>query len=218
MLPDKDVRYIPNGVNVREFENGDSNLFREKYEIDPDKKIILCVSRIDYQKNQILLLKSFAEVHESDPATHLVLIGSITVSDYFEKIQVLSKDLGISSSVTFIPGLDPKSPLLYSAFKASDLFVLPTLHEPFGIVILEAWAAGKPVIASRIGGIPGFTSENNDCMLVTPDNQSELTSAIRKVLSDKEFSDKIAGNGYKKSTMHYSWQKITDELLNVYES
>lgn len=215
--PNNDVKYIPNGVNLNKFESADANLFRENCDIAPDRKIILCISRIDYQKNQLLLLKSFAEIHKTDSKTHLVLIGSITVPDYFVKILDLSQELGISSSVTFIPGLSPHNPLLYSAFKACDLFVLPTLHEPFGIVILEAWAACKPVIASRIGGIPGFTEENKDCVLVKPDSQEELTSAMQKVLSDQELCTELAQNGYSKARRNYNWQIITDKLLEIYQ-
>jgi len=215
--PDNNIAYIPNGVNLDKFESADENLFRKKYGISAGKKIILCVSRIDYQKNQLLLLKSFAKIHKADSMTHLVLIGSITVPDYFVKMLDLSQELGISSSVTFIPGLSPDSPLLYSAFKTCDIFVLPTLHEPFGIVVLEAWAASKPVVASRIGGIPGFTEENKDCILVKPDNQNELTSAIQKVLSDQELRRKLAQNGYSKARMNYNWQIITDKLLEIYD-
>ena len=215
-LPYKRVEYLPNGVDLHRYTEVDGELFRGKYEIAPETKIILCISRIDYQKNQILLIKSFAEVCRENTNKLLVLIGSVTVPEYYKKINELITDLRIEKKVILIPGLDPHDPLLFSAFKACNVFVLPSLHEPFGIVILEAWAAQKAVIASNLGGIVGFTENGHDCILVEPDNKGELTTAISKVLSDLELTKKLATNGYRKANENFNWETITEKLITLY--
>ena len=216
-LPKKQIEYLPNGVNPKKFDTANELDFRTKYKLSPKTKIILCISRIDYQKNQMCLVKSFFDLRKTFHDSHLILIGSVTVPDYYEKLKAQIKDLHLEKHVTIIPGLNPQDPLLYSAYKACDLFVLPSLHEPFGIVILEAWAAQKPVIASNIGGIVGFTANNEDCLLVEPNNAEELTSMILRILRDKKLSRKLASNGYDKAIKYFNWETITNKLVEIYD-
>ena len=122
-----------------------------------EQTLILCVSRLDPQKNQILLIEAFAEYYQSRKGAKLCLMGSISNKQYYEKIKKCIRDLGLLENIVIIDDCSFADEKLTQAYQAADVFVLPSLHEPFGIVILEAWASGTPVIASALGRIMGFT-------------------------------------------------------------
>src|SRR5205807_8079120 len=92
--------------------------------------------------------------------------------------------LGLSDRVTLIRRLDTHVPALVNAYPAADLFVLPSLHEPFGIVILEAWAAGLAVVASRVGGVPSFVSNSEAGCLFPPGDLDALARIVRDLIAN----------------------------------
>lgn len=215
-FPHQRVELIPHGVNAAPFETGNPSQIRNCLKISPEDKLILCVSRIDYQKDQLALVKAFANLHKQDPKTHLLCLGSVTVSDYYDQILKEAKKLNIDHAFTLIPGLPFQDPLLYSAYAAADLFVLPSKMEPFGIVILEAWAAEIPVIAAPVGGIPSFTTHGKN-ILHTPDTSPEaLSRAMQSVLSNRNLSQSLIQAG-KKEVENYTWEKITKQVVSLYE-
>lgn len=215
-LPGKRVELMPNGVDCEAFADGDAATFRQTYGIPPGRRIVLCVSRIDYQKNQIALAEALHRLLPSHPDLHLVLIGPVTVASYRDKLDARIADLGIGERVTLIPGLRSHDPLLVGAFHAAEIFCLASLHEPFGIVILEAWAAGLPVVASRIGGIPSFTEDGVDIVHAHPNDTASLTERLGLVLADAGLAHRLADAGRKKARRDYDWRGITARLLDLY--
>jgi glycosyltransferase involved in cell wall biosynthesis len=215
--PGKKVAYFPNGVRPELFAAGDGQAFRKAYGIRPEETLLLCVSRIDFQKNQLFLVRTFARFCTSHPDSRLVLIGSVSVDDYYRQLIQEIEALGLKEKVIIITGMSPDDPLLPGAYKACDCFVFPTLHEPFGIVILEAWAAQKPVIASATGGIPGFTTHGRDCLHFQPDNSDDLLDKLTQLVSNPELAAVIAANGYTNAITNYSWASVTGRLSDLYE-
>jgi glycosyltransferase involved in cell wall biosynthesis len=210
------VHHIPNGIDIDLFRQAQADLFREKYHIGATEKIFLCVSRIDYQKDQKLLLKAFSHWHRQHPKDWLVLIGPVTVAEYGEELQQLALQLGIADRLMMIRGLPPHDPLLFSAYKAADLFVLPSLTEPFGIVILEAWAAGTPVIASRVGGIPGFTTHESNCLHFEAGDEQGLFSAIQRLMTEDSLRGRLIEQGGTEVEA-YRWEIIARRLVDLYK-
>jgi glycosyltransferase involved in cell wall biosynthesis len=190
--------------------------FRKEYGLE-DKKFILCLSRIDFQKNQLLLVKSFAAFRENHPDWKLVFIGSVSVEEYHRKILDEIARLNLQDSVLIIPGLKPDDPLLPSAYKAAELFVLPTANEPFGIVILEAWAAGTPVIATRVGGIPGFTTDGENILLTEDNDDVMLAEKMEQLAGSPELQSKLRINGQSEVSAHYDWSAIAVRVVKIYE-
>ncbi len=215
-FPNKPVHYLPNGVDIDTFARAEGTLFRREHGIADDEKVILCVSRIDYQKNQLLLVKAFAQYLQYQPHARLVLLGPVNVEDYHRKILDLSAELGISDRLIMIPGYEPGNPLLLSAYKAADVFVLPSKMEPFGIVILEAWAAGTPVIASRVGGIPGFVRDGHDALLFESDDVDGLVAQLLWLDRNPKVASDLIRNA-STSVQGYSWQHVTERLCDIYQ-
>src|SRR5439155_1357888 len=84
-----------------------------------------------------------------------------------------------------------------------EVFVLPSREEPFGIVIIEAMACKKPVVASAIGGIPEIVEHEVTGILVEPENPADLTAGLRRVLSDSHLRNRLAENGYHQVMEHF---------------
>jgi len=216
-LPGKRVELMPNGVDCAAFANGDAVGFRAAYRIPAERRILLCVSRIDYQKSQLALVDALAALSASRSDLHLVLLGPVTVADYQNRLLERIALLGLGDRVTLIPGLQSDDPLLTGAFHAAELFCLASLHEPFGIVILEAWAAGLPVVASRIGGIPSFTEDGVDVLHAEPGDAGDLAAKIERLLADRELAGRLAAAGRDKARREYDWSVISRRLLGLYQ-
>ena len=215
-LPNQRVELLPNGVDCDAYATGDATAFRVAYGIAPERRVILCVSRIDYQKNQIGLVEALARIRSRVSDAHLVLIGPVTVAGYHERLLARIAELGLGERVTLIPGLRPDDPMLPAAYHAAEVFCLPSLHEPFGIVILEAWAAGRPVVASRVGGIPSFTTDGEDILHAEPGNVDDLAARLIRVLEAPGLALNLAAAGQAKARRDYSWQAIAARLAALY--
>ena len=214
--PTQAVHYQPNGVDLARFQNARPEDFFARFPELADKALVLCVSRVDSQKNQILLVEAFARLKEALPRHHLVLIGAEVVTAYGEKLRAAVAAAGLADRFTWIPGLPPEDPALPGAFRAASCFVLPSVHEPFGIVILEAWAAGLPVIATRVGGIPGFTTDGENILHIPSGDAAALAAALRRLQEEPDLPRHLAKNGFALAQERYDWPAVARNLLDLY--
>ena len=204
--PEKRVELFPNGILHRELP--DAGDFRKNHKIPHDKKIILCISRIDYQKNQKILL----EIIRNHADTHLLLIGPVTAQWYHDEILAQAEDFGVKDRLTIIPGLAPDSVELLQALKTAHCFVLPSRHEPFGIAALEALDAQVPLIASAVGGLRDFLTDEKNALLFEDNNTASLLEAYGKL--DALRTTIVEGG--KATAEQYNWQTIAADLSHIY--
>ena len=213
--PAKKVIYLPNGVDLNSFNNHKVDFsFRKKYQIEDSAKVLLCVSRIDHQKNQLLLLDMLKKINDKN--IYLVVVGPVTSEEYFIKFQNRVKELSLDKNVIVIKGLKPHSSELLEIYLSSDLFILPSIHEPFGIVILEAWASGLPVVASCVGGIKKLVDDNKTGLLFESESLDDLTNKVKTLLNDSDLSAKFIKNSMEEIENKYTWSTITDKLKEFY--
>lgn len=205
-LPGKRVELFPNGILHRELPNAGE--FRKKYNIPEEKKVILCISRIDYQKNQKILL----ELVKQQSDTHLLLIGPVTAVWYHDEILAAAEMLGVKERLTVIPGLQPDSQELLQALKTAYCFILPSRHEPFGIAALEALDAQVPLIASAVGGLNDFLVDGKNALLFEDNNAASLLEAYDKI---ELLRDDLIANGTM-TAQEYNWQSIAARLTEIY--
>lgn len=216
-MPGKRVVYLPNGADTRRFGEGDGAGFRRARGIPEDAFVLLTLARIDSQKNQLLPVRMLPELLKREPKAHVLLVGSVTNTAYHDQVVRAAEELGVREHLTVIPGIPSDSPDLASAYHAANLFVLPSIHEPFGIVILEAWSAGLPAIASRIGGIPHFVEDGVDGLLFDPADEASFLGAFEGVVGNPALSRSLSERGRKKARERYDWDVITERLIGVYE-
>jgi glycosyltransferase involved in cell wall biosynthesis len=211
LYPHKQVYYLPNGINPFHFREPVDEDIRKEYNIPAERKIILCISRIDYQKNQRILLRLL----EQTSNTHLLLIGPVTAKWYYDEIIKEAKMTGVFERLTVVPGLPSNSPMLVSALHAGEAFVLPSLHEPFGIVALEAWAAGIPLIASNAGGLKDFITDGVNGLLFSPKDPDAMVACwnhLENILGERE---KLIENAAR-MVDEYDWQRVIAKLMEIY--
>ena len=204
--PGKQIELFPNGIMHRDLPEAGN--FREKYRIPEDKKLILCISRIDYQKNQKILL----EIIKKDDSAHLLLIGPVTAQWYLEELENEAKKQGIKERLTIIQGLPPDSIELLQALKTAYCFILPSRHEPFGIAALEALDAQLPLIASKVGGLKDFLTDGENALLFEDNDIESLLEAYAKIDLLRE---KLIAGGIETSGK-YNWQAISAKLTDIY--
>jgi glycosyltransferase involved in cell wall biosynthesis len=211
------VALLPNGVDAARFAQGDGEAFRRAHDIPRGAPLILTVGRVDPQKNQALALRALHALRDAHPSARLLLVGHVSAPAYQAKIQALAAELGVAGRVTLLPGLPAAGQALVDAFHAADVFLLPSTHEPFGIVLLEAWAAGLPVVASRVGGVPSFVEHGRDGLLFEPDDLGGATRALAALLADGPRARALAEAGRAKARERYGWDVISRQLIALYE-
>jgi glycosyltransferase involved in cell wall biosynthesis len=150
------------------------------------------------------------------PEATLRLVGPITQPDYKFELEARAQALGAVDRLTFTGALKPSSPELLTEYRNADLFVLPSRHEPFGIVVLEAWAAGVPVIASDAGGLGRLCAAHPGAATTFPcDDPVALDAAIERLAADHTLKEAhiLAG---KAAAAKYDWRELVTKLVGFY--
>jgi glycosyltransferase involved in cell wall biosynthesis len=219
-LPHDRIAHLPNGVDCAKFAGGDRTAFRARHQIPAGAFLVLNLSRIDAQKNQLLLLEAFARLHRQQPDAVLVLIGPETQPDYAARLREFVAARQLAARVKILPGLRPDDPALVQAFQACDVFVLPSRHEPFGIVVLEAWSAGRAVIASRVGGLQGLVRDGDTGLFIDPnatDAAEDLAAKLGRLAADRAWREKLGEAGRREARANYDWPMIGRQLETLYQ-
>ena len=206
------VMFLPNGVDCALFAT--TQLPNCPTTQLPNHLTILCVARIDRQKNQMMIVEALAK----HPEMTARFVGPVTQQDYRAELERRAVELGVADRVAFVGALRPGSPELLGEYANADVFVLPSRHEPFGIVVLEAWAAGLPVIASDIGGLGKLCAAHPEAALTfKPGDAAGLGLAL------DEMSRKIAHGEAKKmseegqkAARQYDWSNLSARLVGFY--
>lgn len=215
------IAYLPNGVDCGKFARGDGAGFRQRHGIPPSAFLVLNISRIDPQKNQRLLIEAFARLKAARPEAHLVMIGPETQPSYAAELRARLEALGVGGETRLIPGLRNDDPELVNAYHACDLFVLPSRHEPFGIVVLEAWSSRRPVLASAVGGLKGLIRHGETGWLFDPDTDDAaavLGERLTALALDSGLRESLASAGHDEARRNYDWAEIHRQLELLYQA
>ena len=212
--PDKLVRHIPNGVDVEKFRRPAAEFdWRRKLGISQTATLLLNVSRIDYQKNQKQLVRLTAELTRRGEDVHLLLIGPVSAGWYGRELERLAVELGVRGRVTLAGGMRPDDGRLVAAYQQSDVFILPSQHEPFGIVVLEAWSAGLPVIASRVGGLGMLVADGETGLQFDSGDDAGLLACCAALPAKR---NELIANAARLVKEKYSWSAVGGQLAAFY--
>ena len=177
------------------------------------KKVVLFVGRLTKYKGVEYLLHAFSRLLKDHRDTVLCIRGSGPEDSHL--IQLESK-LGLRGKVlwpSYIPNRD--MPSLYAA---SNLFVLPSLIEPLGIAGLEAMASGRPVVASRVGGLADLVEKDVNGYLVSPGSVEALRVAMLRILEDERLERRLGRGSRRLVEKRFSWEVVAERTLSLYEN
>ncbi len=210
--PEKRILFFPNGIDSHDFREHPAVSPRCEWGIPKDRKLIVCISRIDYQKNQMLLL----ELLERKQDTHLLCIGPITSEWYRDALLQRVHEHHLEDRFTLIPGLSPEDPRLVQILHEADVFVLPSVHEPFGIVVLEAWAAGLPVIASNAGGLDSLIADGETGLKFPSEDGEALVKAWERLDASPDLRQALVAKAAE-AVKQYEWPSLMKRLISIYQ-
>ena len=150
--PGKRILVQPHGVPVGAYEEQHGGCALGAFPQIRGRRVLLCVGRIDPVKNQAWLVERLPRILQSHPDALLVLTGACTDEVYGEALRRRMRALGVENAVLFTGGLPPNDPRLIGLMQQAEAVLVPSISETFGLVILEAWAAGTTVLSSRTSG------------------------------------------------------------------
>ncbi len=207
-----DYHIIPNGVDLRRF----GRTIENELNINPtdvDKKLtILFVGRLDKRKGFSNLFEAFIKIKPNYPQLRLQVIGPFNPKDYYS-YQKCAEVHGVTD-IEFVGYVPPKQ--LPDFYHKADIFCAPSLgFESFGIVLLEAMAAGLPVVASDIAGYRSVITDGQEGVLVPPGQPKSLAKALHQLLNQPHWRVNMGQRGRLKANQ-YGWDYIVDKTLDVY--
>ena len=205
------IEVIPTGVDVSRFS--------PETEVDPEilppdligAKVILFVGRLVGYKGVDLLLRAFWKLAKKWPDARVCILGNGPEGAFLNH---LSSKLGVADKVTwlsYVPNF-----VLPQLYTISKVFVLPSLVEPLGIVLLEAMASGKPIVATDVGGIPDLVLNGVNGILVKRNSTAELGNALDELIGDEELARRMGEEGRRLAEKRFAWRVISERILSVY--
>jgi glycosyltransferase involved in cell wall biosynthesis len=207
----KNIRTIANGIDVQTFEQAHP---LPALNFD-GSKVVGMVARLDLQKGFEYLLRAARELCGVFPGLKVVIVGE---GPDRKPIENMIQRFGLQSNV-ILAGQHSNMPGIYAAL---DVFVLPSLNEGLPMTILEAMAASKPVIATRVGAIPKVIKDGETGLLVDPADVDGLRNALARLLTDADLCSRIGaaghewvGRNYTSDAMALKYRQMYDDVLGT---
>lgn len=212
----KNVRVIPHGVDLAPFKVEPDDNIKEKYGLGEHN--ILCVGTMEPRKGQLLLIKSMPQILKEFPNTRLILIGRAYFDYQFRYLNDLKSfvnKMDLKEKVLFLD--DVSRGELIQLYKLSSVFALPTEAEMFGIVFLEAMAAGLPIVTTDRPHIREVLA-NGEAGILLQREQQLIEAAILRLLNDAAIRKRLGGNGKKIVEQKYRIDLVVQQHWNLYQS
>lgn len=175
--------------------------------------LVLYFGRLEWEKGVHDLLGALPRIRRSFPGARLVVAGQ---GRQASALVTQARKLRVRRSVDFVGHLPDRE--LVACLAAADVVVLPSRYEPFGIVALEAAAAGAPLVASTAGGLAEVVVDGETGLAVTPGDVAGIAAAVRQVLSDPAAAARRARTARARLAKEFDWRRIAEQTVAVYES
>ncbi len=210
-IPQEKLATIANGIDGSRFAiKIDRHEKRKELGLSQAGPVIGVISRLEKVKGITYLLQAMPEILKTVPELTLVIVGD---GSEMNNLQLEVNQLGVEKHVVFI-GERYDIPEIYQVL---DIYLLPSLSEGLPMGLLEAMAASCPVIASKVGGIPGAVVHNESAIFVSPRKFEELADAITALLKDELLRKKLSDNMQNVFQEKYSAETMTRKYMKLYQ-
>lgn len=209
----RDVPLIPNGIPVAAYGRraGEAQACRHALGFSDTDILVVSVGRLSEAKNPLLLLEAFSRASGSDEVFHLLLVGDGPLRGLIERRR---EELGLMGRVHLL-GVRSDVPTILGA---SDVFVLASDWEGNPLSVMEAMAAGLPVVATAVGGVPELVDEGMDGFLVPPRDPAALAAALRSLLREPERRKTLGAAARRKAVARFDVSAMARKYEALYES
>lgn len=208
------VAVIHNGISPRGWRPSPATVRAARARHSPDgDPVVVYFGRLEWEKGVHDLLAALPRIRRAFPGTRLVVAGQ---GRQASALVSQSRKLRVRRSVDFAGHLPDRA--LVALLAAADVVVLPSRYEPFGIVALEAAAAGAPLVASTAGGLAELVVDGTTGLSVTPGDVEGIASAVRKVLTDPAAAARRARAAKSRLATEFNWQGIAEQTAEVYRT
>jgi len=221
--PKNKISVVTPGVDLKIFSPKDKSKAKQAVDLDKDCKLILYVGRIEQLKAIDVLLYAIKILKVNNPKMRLCLwiLGGIVRKrneknhKELKRLEQLSKSLNIVTEVKFIERKHQNE--LPNYYNASEIVVLPSHYESFGIVALEGMACGIPVIVADTAGVAGLFDKRNSLLVTSPNNPLMLSEKIKHLLTDKNEYQEVRSEVLEK-VKKLSWENIAEKFVKIIEN
>jgi len=215
-VSEEKIAIVPNGIDLSEYaELPPKGVFKKKFNIPEDKKIILYLGRIHKIKGIDFLVRAYAHLINEMNFKDAILVIAGPDDGYLGEVKSLVQGLDISNTVLFTGPLYGKDKI--SAYVDSEVYVLPSRYETFPMTVLEAYACGKPVITSKIGGLKDLVMNGETGLLFEPGNVEQLARNILYLLNDNGEAKEMGLKGKEFVKENLTIESVVTKLEKVYE-
>jgi glycosyltransferase involved in cell wall biosynthesis len=212
------VTAIPNGVPERPCPDGGSAAVRRELRIPDGRKVVTWCGRLQRWKGPDVFLRAAARVRAAFPAAFFVVVGGSLFGleeNYAMMLRSLAAELGLGDAVAFAGHRDDPHPYMC----ASDLIVHSSVRpEPFGLVIAEAMACGKAVVATAAGGPSEIVDSGRTGLLTSPGDEEELSSAMLALLGDDDRRAAMGTAGRARMKEHFGIHRMVSDFQSLYQA
>ena len=210
-LSQRQIQVIPNGVETDKFSSFSKIESRNDLKISDNELIILYVGSLRPIKGVEILIKAIYLLDKDIDGFKLLIIGNGPQEEYLKNLVIKYE---LIEKIKFIGRIS--NDIIHKYFLASDIFVLPSSSEGFPNVILEAMAAGLPIVASNVCGLSEILKQNENGLLVEPGVPEDLAKSILILLTNNELRSKMIINN-RQLIKKYTWESVIDILAKEYE-
>ncbi|HEY6865946.1 MAG TPA: glycosyltransferase [Candidatus Eisenbacteria bacterium] len=206
------LRVLPNGADPPdlEAERPEARRLRDRFGAALLKPLWVCAARLEEQKGHAVLLDALAEVRRRDHDFVCALAGDGTLR---EPLARRAAELGLADHVHFLGRLDDVGPLLLAA----DAVILPSRWEGLPLILLEALARARPVVASAVGGVPDVVEDEVTGRLVPPGDPAALADALEGFHGRPDAALKLGRAGEQRIEEAYTWPRVAEAFELVYD-
>jgi glycosyltransferase involved in cell wall biosynthesis len=178
---------------------------RADLHLSPSQPIITFVGRLQSWKGPEIVLRAYPRIAQSLPVAAVIVVGG---GPERARLEEVTKELGIAEHVRFVGEQEDVAPY----YALADVVTLPSQHEPFGMVAVEAMAAGRPVVATRVGGFADTVLDGQCGRLVPPDSPEELADAVLWVLQSREHARRLGAYARERALAEYSESRMAQRV------
>lgn len=215
-FPRQRVQVEPHGIAVAAYEEDSREMAFDAWPQLRGRQVLLCVGRIDAVKNQRWIVEQAELVFSKHPNAMLVLAGPSTDVAYRGALEEFVAKHGLNSRILLTGGLEPNDRKLIGLFQLAEVVLLPSISETFGLVLLEAWAAGTAVISSRTSGPSALISQGENGWLFDLQSPETFHEAVDVVLNNPKLRKQAAAVGKAKVLTEYDLRAVANRIRQLY--